>query len=69
MNAYADIMQHPRYRLRSHKPMPLQNRAAQFSAFAALTGYEELIDDTAHRKESFTEACGEGETEWNWCEL
>lgn len=28
-------------------PMSEQNRAAQFGAFAALTGYGEIIDETA----------------------
>lgn len=40
-------MEHPRYRLQTHKPMPELSRAAQFSAFAALTGYDEELDETA----------------------
>ena len=47
MDNYTDIMQHPRYRLRLHRPMPPLSRAAQFSAFAALTGFDEEIDETA----------------------
>ena len=47
MDNYNDIMQHPRYRLRLHRPMPALSRAAQFSAFAALTGFDEEIDETA----------------------
>ena len=40
-------MKHPRYRLQKHTPMPEASRAAQFSAFAALTGYDEEIEETA----------------------
>ena len=29
----------------TRRPMPLYNRAAQFSPFAALTGYESVISD------------------------
>lgn len=31
----------------THPPMPIINRAAQFSPFAALTGYEAAIKETA----------------------
>ena len=34
----------PRY----HTRMPMKNRAAQFAPFAALTGYEEAVEE-AHR--------------------
>lgn len=47
MSAYADMMNLPRYRLRHHRPMPMKGRAAQFSAFAALTGYDEDIAEAA----------------------
>lgn len=47
MGRYDDMMNHPRHRLQSHRPMPVESRAAQFSAFAALTGYDEEIDETA----------------------
>ena len=47
MNDYADIMHHPRYRLQHHRPMREESRAAQFSAFAALSGFDEEIDETA----------------------
>lgn len=44
---YSDMMHHPRYQLRHHAAMPEKSRAAQFSAFAALSGYDEEIDETA----------------------
>jgi hypothetical protein len=36
---------------RKHRPMSMENRAAQFSAFAALTGHEERIKETARQSE------------------
>lgn len=52
MEPYADIMNIPRPQLQHHRPMPIENRAAQFSAFAALTGFDDEIDETARRTES-----------------
>lgn len=40
---YDDIINHPRHVSKRHPQMPLENRAAQFAPFAALTGYEEAI--------------------------
>ena len=45
-DSYEDIIDLPRPVSRNHTPMPMYKRAAQFSPFAALTGYEELIRDT-----------------------
>ncbi|MCQ2510480.1 MAG: hypothetical protein MJ116_08480 [Lachnospiraceae bacterium] len=42
-------MEHPTSR--THPRMSLLNRAAQFSPFAALTGYEDQIRDTQDRWE------------------
>ncbi len=44
---YADILNLPRPEPARHKRMPLENRAAQFMPFAALTGYEDAIGKTA----------------------
>ena len=50
MNAdYSDIINLPHHVSKRHKPMSLLNRAAQFAPFAALTGYEDAIDETAHQ--------------------
>lgn len=46
MNNYDDIINLPRPISKKHKPMSLENRAAQFAPFAALTGYDEVIDET-----------------------
>ena len=43
---YDDIIALPRHVSEVHAPMPVRDRAAQFSPFAALTGYEEIIDET-----------------------
>ena len=58
MGQYDDIIQHPHYQDALHKPMSIMGRAAQFSAFAALTGYDEAIDETARltdRRRELTE--------------
>ena len=47
MNKYDDIINMPHHISKIRKPMSLQNRAAQFSPFSALTGYDEKIKETA----------------------
>lgn len=44
---YDDIINLPHPVSKSHLPMPLSDRAAQFSPFAALTGYEAAMEETA----------------------
>ena len=44
---YDDIINMERPVSKRHPPMPLANRAAQFAPFAALTGYEAVIDEAA----------------------
>ena len=46
---YADIIRLPHPVSRTHPQMSLHGRAAQFAPFAALTGYESVIAETAHR--------------------
>ena len=46
MNNYDDIINLPHHISKNHKRMSIQNRAAQFSPFAALTGYEDAINET-----------------------
>lgn len=58
MNNYDDIRNHSRYKLKHHQPMSMWSRAAQFSPFAALTGYDDEIDEVARltdRREELTE--------------
>lgn len=44
---YDDIIDLPHHVSATRPPMPLANRAAQFSPFAALSGYEAAIEETA----------------------
>ena len=46
MSNYDDIINLKRPISKKHKPMSLYNRAAQFAPFAALTGYDNVIDET-----------------------
>ena len=46
---YDDIIDLPHHVSTVHPQMPLQARAAQFSAFAALTGFGDVIDETARK--------------------
>lgn len=47
MDQYEDIMYLPRHVSRTHKHMTNIDRAAQFAPFAALSGHEEAIYETA----------------------
>ena len=42
---YSDIIGLPRPVSKRHPQMPLQNRAAQFMPFAALSGFNEVLKD------------------------
>ena len=44
---YADIIEHPHHVSSTRPQMPMSDRAAQFSPFAALTGYADVIRETA----------------------
>ena len=53
---YDDIIDLPHHISPRHPQMPLENRAAQFSPFAALTGFEEAISETERlRQDSFSD--------------
>lgn len=52
---YDDIIHLPHHTSKRHPRMPLLNRAAQFSPFAALTGYDDAIRETARLTDSFVE--------------
>lgn len=55
MGRYDDIITLPRPVSKAHPPMPRAERAAQFSSFAALTGYEEAVAESARLTETRTE--------------
>lgn len=48
---YEDIINLPHHVSAVHPPMPRSDRAAQFAPFAALTGYGEVIKETARQTE------------------
>ncbi len=47
MNEYEDIIHLPHHVSKKHPQMSMSNRAAQFSPFAALTGYDAAVEETA----------------------
>lgn len=49
---YDDIIHLPRPVSQRHAPMTVQDRAAQFAPFAALTGYEEVIEESGRLTDS-----------------
>jgi len=55
-NDYDDIINLPHYEPKLHPRMSMRNRAAQFAPFAALTGYDAAIKDTAQQNEDSYEA-------------
>lgn len=55
MGKYDDIIDLPHPVSARHPRMSLLDRAAQFSPFAALSGYEDAIDETARQTKTFME--------------
>ena len=51
IHEYDDIISLPRPVSSRHAPMPPDKRAAQFAPFAALTGYEDIVRETARLTE------------------
>ena len=48
---YADIINLPHHQSEKRPHMSLHDRAAQFAPFAALTGYDEMVDEEARLTE------------------
>ena len=46
---YDDIIDLPHWEPKHHQRMSLEDRAAQFAPFAALTGFGDVIDDTSRK--------------------
>lgn len=62
MGKYDDLLHLPHPVSRTHTPMPLADRAAQFSPFAALMGYEDVLREAARLTDEKIEP-GDADTE------
>lgn len=51
-NSYEDILHLPHHVSPTRPQMSMEDRAAQFSPFAALVGYDAAIDETARQTEA-----------------
>ncbi len=49
---YDDIIHLAHHVSKTHPPMPIQDRAAQFAPFAALTGHHDAVKETARLTEN-----------------
>ena len=52
---YDDIINLPHHVSKNHMQMSLHDRTAQFAPFSALTGYEEVINETARLTDELTD--------------
>ncbi len=65
MERYDDIINMPHHKSKIRKPMPAENRAAQFAPFAALTGYDDAVKETARLTDSRAELDENAKSELN----
>ena len=62
---YDAILHLPHHVSKKHPPMPMADRAAQFAPFAALTGYNQVIEQTAKNAETaIAQAEAQGDTDF-----
>lgn len=62
---YEDIINMPHHVSTTRAQMSRRNRAAQFAPFAALTGYEDAVCETARHTDSKGELCEDDAEELN----
>ena len=62
---YDDIINMPHHVSTTHPQMSLHDRAAQFSPFAALTGHEDAIKETARLTDEWMEPDDDRKSELN----
>ena len=62
---YDDIKHLTRPQYDDFPPMPIHDRAAQFSPFAALVGYDDAVDETARLTDSIIELTEDKAAELN----
>lgn len=65
MDKYKDIINLPHHQSKSRPHMSMADRAAQFSPFAALTGYDEAVKETARLTDRKLELSEEEKTTLN----
>ena len=65
MNDYQDILHLPHHESQTHPRMSMTERAAQFSPFAALSGYDDAVEETERLTETFRERSEEEESRLN----
>lgn len=58
MTRYEDIIDFPHHVSDCHARMSMLDRAAQFSPFAALTGYDAAIEETARLTDTYISTTG-----------
>lgn len=63
MGRYDDIINLQRPHYDEYPPMPLEDRAAQFSPFAAVVGYGDAVKETSRLTEDMTELSEDGKYE------
>ena len=63
MNKYDDLINLPHHQSKRRPHMSLYDRAAQFSPFAALTGYDDVVKETARLTDKKTELSEETKSE------
>lgn len=66
MGKYDDIIHLPHHVSDYHPQMPMSHRAAQFAPFAALSGHEDAIAETARQTENMKELSEEEITRLSW---
>lgn len=64
-NPYDDIINLPHHQSATHPHMSAYDRAAQFSPFAALTGYEDAVAETARLTDKNVELDEYGKADLN----
>lgn len=57
-NSYDDIINMEHHVSKKHMQMPLKDRAAQFAPFAALTGFDEEVNETVQKLQNTFENDG-----------
>ena len=65
MTDYDDIIRLPHHVSQNHPQMSMHDRAAQFAPFAALTGYEAAVGETARLTTERRELDAQGAAELN----